>query len=312
MRRYSYSLRKATLSTKVIMLAMLAVTLTAGAIWITVSRQTWSQMEERQHSNGERNLRTLALVLAARVEGAKADLAGTRVVKVATPSLSGFADTGVVDDAVAYSGGLATVFSYEPATDSFVRRQTTVRRDDGARAVGTALAADSPAQAAVRAGQTYEGPAVLFGRRYYTVYHPTVDAAGKVNGILFVGLPIEMYFDAHARTMTSLSVAALIIAVLACALVGLAAARLFRPFSAISTRIEALAAGDLESPIPHASRGDEIGTVARALEVLRTAGLRTRELEGLQSAGAADETRRRAALDRAIAAFRGQVVVLKG
>ena len=312
MRRYSYSLRKATLSTKVIMLAMLAVTLTAGAIWITVSRQTWSQMEERQHSNGERNLRTLALVLAARVEGAKADLAGTRVVKVATPSLSGFADAGVVDDAVAYSGGLATVFSYEPATDSFVRRQTTVRRDDGARAVGTALAADSPAQAAVRAGQTYEGPAVLFGRRYYTVYHPTVDAAGKVNGILFVGLPIEMYFDAHAKTMTSLSVAALIIAVLACALVGLAAARLFRPFSAISTRIEALAAGDLESPIPHASRGDEIGTVARALEVLRTAGLRTRELEGLQSAGAADETRRRAALDRAIAAFRGQVVVLKG
>ena len=312
MRRYSYSLRKATLSTKVIMLAMLAVTLTAGAIWITVSRQTWSQMEERQHSNGERNLRTLALVLAARVEGAKADLAGTRVVKVATPSLSGFADTGVVDDAVAYSGGLATVFSYEPATDSFVRRQTTVRRDDGARAVGTALAADSPAQAAVRAGQTYEGPAVLFGRRYYTVYHPTVDAAGKVNGILFVGLPIEMYFDAHAKTMTSLSVAALIIAVLACALVGLAAARLFRPFSAISTRIEALAAGDLESPIPHASRGDEIGTVARALEVLRTAGLRTRELESLQSAGAADETRRRAALDRGIAAFRGQVVVLKG
>src|SRR3954463_5822773 len=146
MRRYSYSLRKATLSTKVIMLAMLAVTLTAGAIWITVSRQTWSQMEEGQRSNGERNLRTLALVLAARVEGAKAELAGARVAKIATPTLSGFADAGVVDDAVAYSGGLATVFSYEPAADSFVRRQTTVKREDGTRAVGTALAADSPAQ----------------------------------------------------------------------------------------------------------------------------------------------------------------------
>ncbi|MCX4199110.1 Cache 3/Cache 2 fusion domain-containing protein, partial [Methylobacterium organophilum] len=225
MRTHSYSLRRMTLSTKVILLSMLAVTVTAGAIWITVSRQTWSQMEARQRTNGERNLRTLALVLAARVEGAAADLDGARVARVSTPSLSGFADAGVVDDAVAYSGGLATVFSYEPASDSFVRRQTTVRREDGTRAVGTALAADSPAQAAIRAGRTYEGPAALFGRRYYTVYHPTVDTTGKVNGILFVGLPIEMYFDAHAQTMTSLSVAALVIAVLASALVGLAAAR---------------------------------------------------------------------------------------
>ncbi|MCJ2071233.1 methyl-accepting chemotaxis protein [Methylobacterium sp. J-030] len=305
------SLRAMSLSTKVILLAMLAVSLTAGAISVTVSRQTWSQMEDRQRSNGERNLRTLALVLAERLPGTTAELAGTRVAKVVTPSLSGFADAAVVDSAVAYSGGTATVFSFEAATDSFVRRQTTVRREDGARAIGTALAPDSPAQAVVRAGRTYEGPAMLFGRRFYTVYQPTFDAAGTVNGILFAGLPIEMYFDAHAQTMTSLGVAALVIAVLACALVGLVAARLFRPFAAITGRIEGLAAGDLETAVPHAGRGDEIGAVARSVEVLRVAGMRTRELEGLQSAGAADETRRRADLDHAIEAFRSQVVVLK-
>ncbi|MCJ2089938.1 methyl-accepting chemotaxis protein [Methylobacterium sp. E-005] len=306
------SLRAMSLSTKVILLAMLAVSLTAGAISITVSRQTWSQMEDRQRTNGERNLRTLALVLAERVSGATTELSGTRVARVVAPSLSGFADAAVVDNAVAYSGGTATVFSFEAATDSFVRRQTTVRREDGARAIGTALAPDSPAQAAVRAGKTYEGPAMLFGRRYYTVYQPTFDSVGAVNGLLFVGLPIEMYFDAHAQTMTSLGIAALIIAALVCALVGFAAARLFRPFSTIAARIEGLAAGDLETPIPHAERGNEIGAVARSVEVLRGTGLRTRELEGLQSAGAADEARRRANLDHAIEAFRGQVVVLKG
>jgi len=306
------TLRAMSLSTKVILLAMLAVSLTAGAISITVSRQTWSQMEDRQRTNGERNLRTLALVLAERLPGAATELAGTRVAKVVTPSLSGLADAAVVDNAVAYSGGTATVFSFEAATDSFVRRQTTVRREDGARAVGTALAPESPAQAVVRAGKTYEGPAMLFGRRYFTVYQPTFDTAGAVNGILFVGLPIEMYFDAHAQTMTSLGIAALVIAALVCALVGFAAARLFRPFATIAARIEGLAAGDLETPIPHAGRGDEIGAVARSVEVLRVAGLRTRELEGQQSAVTADEARRRAALDRAIAGFRGQVVVLKG
>ncbi|MCJ2057789.1 methyl-accepting chemotaxis protein [Methylobacterium sp. J-048] len=305
------SLHAMMLSTKVILLAMLAVALTTAALWITVSHQTWSQMEQQQRTNGEHNLRTLALLMAGHVPGTKADLTGSRVARVVTPSLSDFADATVPDDAVAYSGGVATVFSYEPASNTFVRRQTTVRREDGTRAVGTNLAADHPAQAAMHAGQTYEGPATLFGRRFYTVYQPTVDAAGTVNGILFIGLPIEMYFDAYTGTMTTVSIAALAIAVLACALIGLIAPRLFRPFTAISARIEALATGDLETAIPHAQRGDEIGTVARSLEVLRSVGLRTRDLEQRQSAAAADVARRRADLDHAIEAFRGQVVVLK-
>ncbi len=304
--------RALSLSVKVILLAMVAVTLTTGAIWITASRQTWAQMEERQRLNGERNLRTLALVLGGRLPGARAELDGTRISRVTAPDLAGFDDASVVDDAVAYTGGVATVFAYDPAKDSFVRRQTTVRKEDGSRAVGTALAADSPAQAVIRAGRTYEGSTVLFGRRFYTVYQPVFDAAGKINGLLFAGLPIEMYFDAHAEIMHQLSLAALAIAVIACLLVGLAAARLFRPFAAMSSRIEALAAGDLDSPVGDTRRGDEIGAVARSLDTLREAVRRARELEGLQSTDAAEAARRRAALDRAIAAFRGRVDALKG
>ncbi len=303
--------RALSLSAKVILLAMIAVTLTTGAIWVTVSRQTWSQMEDRQRLNGERNLRTLALVFAGRLSGAKAELEGTRINRVTAPDLATYGDESVVDDAVAYTGGVATVFAYDPAKDAFIRRQTTVRKEDGSRAVGTALAADSPAQASIRAGRTYEGPTLLFGRRYYTVYQPVLDAAGRINGMLFVGLPIEMYFDAHAEVMRQLSLAALAIAVIACALVGFAAARLFRPFAAMSSRIEALAAGDLDSPVGDTRRGDEIGAVARSLDTLREAVRRARELEGLQSSDAAEAARRRVALDRAIAAFRGRVDALK-
>jgi methyl-accepting chemotaxis protein len=290
---------------------MVALTLTTGAVWVTVSRQTWTQMEERQRLNGERNLRTLALVFAGRLQGAKADLDGARVAQVRAPDLAGYSDASAVDDAVAYSGGVATVFAYDPAKDTFVRKQTTVRKEDGSRAVGTALAADSPAQAVIRAGKTYEGPTVLFGRRFYTVYQPVLDAAGTITGILFVGLPIEMYFEAHATTMRHLSLAALVIAVIACVLGGLAAARLFRPFAMMSGRIESLAAGDLDSPVGDMKRGDEIGAVARSLDTLRGALRRARELEGLQSSDAAQAARRRAALDEAIAAFRNRVDALK-
>lgn len=301
-----------TLSAKVILLAMLAVTLTTGAIWFTMSRQTWSQMEDRQRLNGERNLRTLALVLAGRLPGAKADLDETRVSRVTASDLTTFSDASVVDDAVAYTGGVATVFAYDAAKDTFVRRQTTVRKEDGTRAVGTALAADSPALPVLRAGQTYEGPTALFGRRFYTVYQPVFDGAGKVNGILFTGLPIEMYYDAYWDTMRRLGTAALVIAIVACAVVGIAASRLFRPFAAMSSRIEALAAGDTESPVGDMHRGDEIGAVARSLETLREAVRRARELEGLQSSDAELASRRRMMLDQTIAAFRSRVDALKG
>lgn len=301
-----------TLSAKVILLAMLAVTLTTGAIWFTMSRQTWSQMEDRQRLNGERNLRTLALVLAGRLPGAKADLDGPRVSRVTAADLTAFSDASVVDDAVAYTGGVATVFAYDATKDAFVRRQTTVRKEDGSRAVGTALAADSPALPVLRAGQTYEGPTILFGRRFYTVYQPVFDGAGKVNGVLFTGLPIEMYYDAYWDTMRRLGIAALVIAIVACAVVGIAASRLFRPFAAMSSRIEALAAGDTESPVGDMRRGDEIGAVARSLETLREAVRRARELEGLQSSDAELASRRRMMLDQTIAAFRSRVDALKG
>src|ERR1700760_549773 len=59
------------------------------------------------------------------------------------------------------------------------------------RAVGTQLAADHPGQAVLRRGQAYKGPAMLFGRRFYTAYHPVFDPAGKVVGIIYVGIAMD-------------------------------------------------------------------------------------------------------------------------
>ena len=298
-----------SLTTKVILLAAAAVVLTAGAMWIAVSREMWSQLETRQRAEGEQYVRSLSLVFAGRVPGAKVELDGARVARVAAPALSTFSDTSIVDDSVAYVGGNATIFSYEAASDQFVRRTTTVKKENGERAIGTALAAESPAQALVRAGQAYYGPTVLFGRRFYTVYQPTFDTAGKVNGILYVGIPIESYFAAHDRTMTAMALVAGLIALIACAVVGLLAARLFRPLTALSRRIEAMAAGDLDAPLAGGRRGDEIGAVARAVETLRLAGLKARVLEAEQGAGTEAALHRRAELDRLIEGFRSQVSV---
>ena len=83
------------------------------------------------------------------------------------------------------TGSVATVFAKKG--DDFLRVTTSVKKQDGSRALGTLLDRAHPAYALMLAGQSYSGPAVLFGKPYMTYYEPIKDAAGKIIGIFFVG-----------------------------------------------------------------------------------------------------------------------------
>ncbi|WP_198115318.1 methyl-accepting chemotaxis protein [Massilia rhizosphaerae] len=87
------------------------------------------------------------------------------------------------------TGGNATIFA--ASGDDFVRVSTSVKKEDGSRAVGTILDHASPAYAAIRAGKPFVGMVTLFGKKFMTDYEPIRDAAGKVIGILYIGLDVE-------------------------------------------------------------------------------------------------------------------------
>jgi len=296
--------RKVTLSAKIVALVALSLLLTISVMWIAASRQVWKEILVQQDEKAVQYIRTLALVFSGRVDGAKVTISDGQVTRIETPSLAQFSDFSVVDDAVSYVGGNATIFTYDVSQDAFVRRVTTVRKENGDRAVGTTLAKDSPAQPFMRRGETYRGHTVLFGKRFYTVYQPTYDGAGKVNGIVYVGIPIEESFASYNETMQVITIAAGFLSIFTCIGAGLIAMRLFHPLKVITRQVESLAAGDLEDAVTCQDRGDEIGAVAKALEVLRKNSLHARELEREQAGIAEAETRRRNDMDRAIAEFR--------
>src|SRR5262245_42906324 len=82
-------------------------------------------------------------------------------------------------------GGVATVFAKNG--DQYVRVATTVKKEDGTNAVGTALDANSPAIAKLNNGEAYYGDATVFGKTYAAGYEPIKDASGAVIGAYFVG-----------------------------------------------------------------------------------------------------------------------------
>lgn len=97
-------------------------------------------------------------------------------------------NNSMVDDFLTRTGAIATLFVR--SGDDFVRIATSLRKENGDRAIGTRLDKASPAFARVLKGEVYRGPALLFGKRYITQYQPVKDVSGNTIAILFVGVDI--------------------------------------------------------------------------------------------------------------------------
>ena len=93
-----------------------------------------------------------------------------------------------VDAFMAQTGGIATVF--ERRDQDYVRISTSLRKQDGQRALGTVLDTRGAPYAAVSRGEPFAGRALLFGQWYMTRYEPVKDRAGSIVGVLFIGFPI--------------------------------------------------------------------------------------------------------------------------
>mgnify|MGYP002628765991 CR=1 FL=1 len=88
----------------------------------------------------------------------------------------------------------ATATLFVASGDDFVRIATSVKNQHGERVVGTALDRSHPGYRLLRAGQSYTGYATLFGKQYMTKYEPILDRAGRVIGVLYVGLDVSGIF----------------------------------------------------------------------------------------------------------------------
>ena len=102
-----------------------------------------------------------------------------------------------VDYVTGLVGATCTVFQRMNEAGDMLRIATTVRAQDGTRAIGTFIPATSadgsanPVIASVMKGQVYSGRAFVVDNWYVTSYEPILDAERKVTGMLYVGVPQE-------------------------------------------------------------------------------------------------------------------------
>jgi methyl-accepting chemotaxis protein len=296
------------LGTKAVLCAVLLIAVNTALV---VGAGYWSltsAFNDRALREIEVNLRTLALAFAEIVPDARITMRDGRVAQVDIPGMPDFRDHAIVDRAVSYVGGNATLFVFDDASGQFVRRSTNVKKENGDRAVGTQLAADHPGQAALRRGEAYKGPATLFGKSFMTAYFPVVNASRKVVGILYVGIPMEQFESMLAQAISSMAAAAGLAALLVLVLTLLIVRRVTRPLSSVTHSLTALANGQSDVAIECEERADEIGEIARTVAVFKSNLLERARMRSEQAAAtSAAAEQRKAELRNFVEEFRGSV-----
>ncbi|MCK9386893.1 MAG: methyl-accepting chemotaxis protein [Sulfuritalea sp.] len=211
----------------VVLIAAIAVVL--GVAGILLSYWLGQKLEERSLADLQRTNRQVvdmidaySSVLERSAEMLGANFAATLPKRLALdsghalptasgsfPALRGGDTTlnnnlGIVDAFTASSGAVATVFVRHG--DDLFRVTTSLKKENGERALGTPLGSKHPAYAKLMAGSPYTGRATLFGRDYMTRYIPLKDEAGQLVGVSFIGIDFTDGMAALKKKVLALKV----------------------------------------------------------------------------------------------------------
>ena len=270
----SIRLTTKTLLLNIVLIAIAAAACAAAAIF-AIQGEIRSQVVERQSAS----LRIAADIFAENYPELQVTKNGQQVDRIAIETIPDFPNHDMIDRVGYLTGETATVFVWEEESRDFWRRTTNIKKDDGSRAVGTPLGQNGAVYPVVTKGQTFRGEAVILGKEYYTIYAPIFSTQGKVIGILYAGV-LKSNINAVLGDLTTQLAIAALTAILVTGLIAFFAYRLLlRPLPRLAGVMDRLARDDTQVEVDYQTQGDEIGDMARAVQVFKENALEKRRLE---------------------------------
>ncbi len=204
-----------------------------------------------------------------------------------------FSSHTLVDEAKKTAASHFSILRWDEARGDFYRVTTSVFDASGRRWIDSPLGPDHPARAAILRGESYSGPAELFGETYAVNLIPVRNLQGAVTGILCNFVP-ESVLRGGLRSAELQGVAGVAIAsLLGAFLLFLANRGLLRPLGALSQVLDRIRSGDASVDVPALHRQDEIGVFARGFEDWRRSVTETEAMS-------AESTRREAEQSRVV------------
>lgn len=303
-------LGRLSMTTTIAAMVVAAVVLSVGAVVMAVYINLSANSDNVAYATQQSNIRTAATILGGmggiQVEWDEAtgDVAG-----IGTWVMPRFYNNEVMNSVARVTGETAAIFAWNAETAQF--EQVTGSLVD---AEGNTMALDPiPANGAIHTAMLEQGAVYtetdFNGQHYYSVYQPITYLSGTdVLGLLYVGVSQDAITAVVSDTMGLLLIVAGVAIVVMCLLSVLVARLIARPIPVLSTAMGKIAQDQFDVEVPYTDRRNEVGEMARAVEVFRENGQKVAQMTEAEAARIiADADARRAMMGELQVAF-GEVV----
>lgn len=243
----------------------------SGAIYFNLHAQSVAQSVEQQTTN----IGIAATILERRLSGSvltwnEDGTMGTFKSWAMPP----FFDREMIDAITRVTKQDATIYVLDGVSNQLVSKATSLVGDSGNRLTELPLDPSANAFGALIEHDAYLGAETINGIEYYSALHPIHSMDGKILGAVFVGTPLAN-IEASANHTLALIALVGICVTFALGVAGFVASRrITRPIPALESAMDAIAIGNYETEVPFTENQNEVGAMARAVEVFRENGLR--------------------------------------
>jgi methyl-accepting chemotaxis protein len=253
----------------------------SGAIYLNLHSGSIADSKVQQ----ETNLAVAATILERRISGSVLNWTEEGTMDAFQSwAIPPFYDTEIIDSVTRVTQQDASIYVVDTATQTLMGKTTSIAGADGTRVADLMLDAASPAHAAIMAGEAFIGQLPINGVNYFAALQPIEKMSGEVMGAIFVGTPM-VNVEAAANGVLGLILMVGGMVTVALGLVGLLASRLItKPIPKLAGSMEAIAEGNYETEVPYTHQGNEVGAMARAVEVFRQNGLRVSQMTEAEAA----------------------------
>jgi methyl-accepting chemotaxis protein len=282
------------MTTTILVLVLASIIGSIAAVSASIYLNLHARAMEESAVQQQTNLGVAATILERRISGSVLNWAedGT-IATFQSWAIPPFYDSEVIDSVTRVTKQDAAIYVLASGGD-FVAKTTSLVREDGTRGVEAVLPSTSPAGLELLAGNAYFGPVDLDGVNYSAALQPIKKTNGEVMGAIFAGTPM-VNVEAAATSVVGLILMVGGIVTVALGLAGFVVSRLItKPIPRLAGAMDAIAEGNYEAEVPYTDLGNEVGGMARAVEVFRQNGLRVSQMTEAEAARiVADEESRR-------------------
>jgi methyl-accepting chemotaxis protein len=309
MRKFFALLGNIRMTTAIAALVLVAIigsiAAVSGAIYIGLYSRSLADSQVQQ----ETNLSVAATILERRISGSVMTWTEEGTIdNFQSWAIPPFYDTEIIDSVTRVTKQDASIYVVDSATQNLISKTTSLAGPDGTRMVDMVIDSTNPAHAVLMAGETFVGQLPINGINYFAALQPVEKMDGAVMGAIFVGAPMSVVEGAAVEMVGLIAmVGGAVVVVLG--LAGLVLSRVItKPIPRLAGSMAAIAEGNYDTEVPYTELGNEVGGMARAVEVFRQNGLRVSQMTEAEAARIiADQENRQKMMSELQSAF-GEVV----